>query len=72
MLKFKELFEAKMSDSEVTSACKKLASNGDEKAKKYAQGMLDFYKDNGSYHPNQVSGLQNIMKNAGFQLAKKD
>ena len=76
MNKFKEIFEslneAKMSDEEITSACKKLAANGDEKGKKFAQGMLDYHKKNDSYHPNQVSGLQNIMKNAGFQLAKKD
>jgi len=69
---FKELFmEAKMSDKEVLSACKTLVKNGDEKAKKFANGLIDYYEKNGSFHPNQVSGLQNIMKNASFQLANK-
>ena len=70
---FKELFvEAKMTDQEVLSACKTLAKNGDEKAKKFANGLIDFYKKNDSFTPDQVAGLQNIMKNASFQLAKKD
>ena len=64
--------EAKMTDEEVKSACNSLVKNGDEKAKKFAQGMLDYEKKNGSFHPNQVSGLQNIMKNASFQMAKKE
>jgi len=72
MTKFKELFEAKMSDSEITSALNALAKNGDDKAKTFATGMLSYHKENGSYHPNQVAGLQNIMKNASFQMAKKD
>jgi len=76
MQKFKEMFEslteAKMSDSDIEKACKDLAKTGDDKAKTYANGMLDYYKENGSFHPNQVAGLQNIMKNASFQLAKKD
>ena len=72
MQKFKDLFEAKMSDSEIVSACKSLVSNGDDKAKAFAQGLLDYYKENDSFHPNQVSGLQNIMKNSSFQMAKKD
>ena len=71
MLKFKELHEAKMSNDEVLQAAKTLAKNGDDKAKKFGQGLVDFYKDNGSFTPDQVSGLQNIMKNASFQLAKK-
>ena len=67
----KNLNEAKMKDSEVVSACKTLAENGDEKASKFAKGLLSFYKKNKSFTPDQVSGLQNIMKNASFQLAKK-
>jgi polyhydroxyalkanoate synthesis regulator phasin len=67
-----ELEEAKMTDEEVKSVCKKLVQNGDEKAKKFGQGLLDFYKKNDSFTPDQVAGLQNIMKKASFQLAKKD
>ncbi len=63
--------EAKMTDAEVLSVCKRLAKNGDDKAKKFANGLIDFHKKEGSFHPNQVSGLQNIMKKASFQLAKK-
>jgi len=67
-----DLDEAKMEDSEVLSAAKKLAANGkDEKAKSFGQGLVDFYKKNDSFTPDQVAGLQNIMKNAGFQLAKE-
>jgi hypothetical protein len=72
MTKFRDIFEAKMTDQEVLSAAKKLAKNGDDKAKKFAQGLIDFYKENKSFTPDQVSGLQNIMKNASFQLADKD
>lgn len=67
-----EMNEAKMEDSEVVSACKTLAKNGDAKASKFANGLLAYYKKKGSFHPDQVAGLQNIMKNASFQLAKKD
>lgn len=67
-----ELEEAKMTDEEVVSAAKALVKNGDEKAKKFGQGLLDYNKDNDGFHPNQVSGLQNIMKNASFQMAKKE
>lgn len=67
-----KLNEAKMTDEEVVQACKTLAKNGDEKASKFANGLLDYYKKNNSFHPDQVAGLQNIMKNASFQLAKKD
>lgn len=67
-----DLDEAKMEDSEVLSAAKKLAANGkDDKAKSFGQGLVDFYKKNDSFTPDQVAGLQNIMKNAGFQLAKE-
>jgi hypothetical protein len=64
--------EAKMDDSEVLKAAKALAKNGkDEKAKSFGQGLVDYYKENDSFTPNQVSGLQNIMKNASFQMAEK-
>ena len=67
-----ELEEAKMDDSEVLSAAKRLAKNGkDAKAKKFGQGLVDFYAKNKSFTPDQVAGLQNIMKNASFQLAKE-
>ena len=67
------LDEAKMDDSEVLSAAKRLAKNGkDEKTKKFGQGLVDFYEKNKSFTPDQVSGLQNIMKNASFQMAKDD
>lgn len=67
------LNEAKMEDSEVLSAAKKLAQNGkDEKAKSFGKGLVDYYEKNKSFTPNQVSGLQNIMKNASFQLAKEE
>jgi len=70
---FTKLFmEAKMSTSEILSACKSLVKNGDEKASKFGQGLIDFYDKNQSFTPDQVSGLQNIMKNASFQMAKKD
>ena len=72
MSQFREfLKEAKMEDSEVLEVCKKLLKNGkDEKVKKFAQGLVDFYEKNKSFTPDQVSGLQNIMKNAGFNLAE--
>lgn len=67
------LDEAKMDNSEVLSAAKRLAKNGkDEKTKKFGQGLVDFYEKNKSFTPDQVSGLQNIMKNASFQMAKDD
>lgn len=66
------LKEAKMEDSEVLAAAKKLAANGkDEKAKAFGKGLVDFYAKNKSFTPDQVAGLQNIMKNASFQLAKE-
>ena len=65
--------EAKMDDSEVLSVAKKLLKNSDDdKIKKFAQGLIDFHKKEGSFTPDQVSGLQNIMKNASFNLAKKE
>ena len=68
-----QMTEAKMEDSEVLSAAKKLAKNGkDEKAKSFGKGLVDYYEKNKSFTPNQVSGLQNIMKNASFQLAKEE
>jgi DNA-binding Lrp family transcriptional regulator len=73
MAKEEAIAEAKMSDSEVLSAAKALAKNGkDEKAKKFGQGLVDFYEKNKSFTPDQVSGLQNIMKNASFQMAKNE
>ena len=65
------LEEAKMTDAEVLSAAKSLAANGkDEKTKAFGKGLVDFYKKEGSFTPAQVGGLQNIMKNASFQMAK--
>jgi hypothetical protein len=65
------LKEAKMTDAEVLSAAKSLAANGkDPKTKAFGQGLVDFYKKEGSFTPAQVGGLQNIMKNASFQMAK--
>ena len=65
--------EAKMEDSEVLAAAKKLAKNGkNAKTKEFGQGLVDFYDKNGGFTPAQVSGLQNIMKNAGFQLSKSE
>lgn len=67
-----DLDEAKMSNSEILAAAKKLAKNGkDTKTKNFGQGLVDFYKENESFTPDQVAGLQNIMKNAGFQMAKE-
>jgi hypothetical protein len=67
-----KLDEAKMSDAEVLAAAKKLASNAkDAKTKEFGKGLVDFYAKNKSFTPAQVGGLQNIMKNAGFQLAKE-
>lgn len=67
------LDEAKMDDSEVLKAAKALASNGkDEKTKSFGKGLVDFYNKNKSFTPDQVSGLQNIMKNASFQMAKEE
>lgn len=72
-MSFKDfLREARMSDDEVLSVCKKLAKNGDEKTKEFANGLISYYENNKSFHPNQVSGLQNIMKNASFQLADRE
>lgn len=66
-----DLEEAKMTDAEVLSAAKALAANGkDEKTKAFGKGLVDFYKKEGSFTPAQVGGLQNIMKNASFQMAK--
>jgi hypothetical protein len=65
------LKEAKMTDAEVLSAAKSLAANGkDPKTKAFGQGLVDFYKKEGSFTPAQVGGLQNIMKNASFHMAK--
>jgi len=67
-----DLDEAKMSNSEILAAAKRLAKNGkDTKTKNFGQGLVDFYKENESFTPDQVAGLQNIMKNAGFQMAKE-
>ena len=67
-----ELEEAKMTDAEVLSAAKSLAANGkDPKTKAFGKGLVDFYKKEGSFTPAQVGGLQNIMKNASFQMAKE-
>jgi len=72
MKTFKEYInEAKMTDEEILSVCKTIVKNGDTKAKEFAQGMIDYHGKEKSFHPNQVSGLQNIMKNASFQMAKK-
>jgi len=66
-----QLNEAKMKNEDVLKAAKALAKNGkDSKAKEFGAGLVSHYEKNGSFHPNQVSGLQNIMKNAGFQLAE--
>jgi ribosomal protein L21E len=66
-----DLEEAKMTDAEVLSAAKSLAANGkDAKTKAFGKGLVDFYKKEGSFTPAQVGGLQNIMKNASFQMAK--
>lgn len=66
------LSEAKMTDAEVLSVAKRLADNGkDEKAKTFGKGLVDFYEKNKSFTPDQVAGLQNIMKNASFHLAKE-
>ena len=66
-----DLEEAKMTDAEVLSAAKALAANGkDAKTKAFGKGLVDFYKKEGSFTPAQVGGLQNIMKNASFQMAK--
>jgi hypothetical protein len=67
------ILEAKMSDSAVLKAAKALASNGkNKKTQAFGQGLVDYYEKNGSFTPAQVSGLQNIMKNASFQMASED
>lgn len=67
-----DLNEAKMSDTEVLNAAKSLAKNGkDAKTKAFGKGLVDFYQKNKSFTPDQVGGLQNIMKNASFQMAKE-
>ena len=46
---FNELDEAKMSDADVLKAAKALAANGkDAKAKKFGNGLVDFYIKNKS------------------------
>lgn len=66
------LDEAKMSDIDVLRAARRLASVGkDDKTKEFGRGLLAFHTKHGSFTPAQVSGLQNIMKNAGFQFAKE-
>lgn len=68
-----QLLEAKMKDEEVLKAAQALASNGkDDKTKSFGKGLVDFYKKNKSFTPDQVAGLQNIMKNASFQMAKEE
>ena len=64
--------EAKMTDDECLDAAKSILKNGDDKAKEFAQGLIDYYKENESFHPNQIAGLQNIMKNASFQMAEDE
>ena len=67
-----DLDESKMDDKDVLSAAKALAKNGkDAKTRSFGQGLVDYHKENGSFTPAQVGGLQNIMKNASFQLAKE-
>jgi len=66
------LQEAKMSDAAALKALKALATNGkNEKTKSFANGVIKFYAKNKSFTPDQIAGLQNIMKNAGFQMAKE-
>lgn len=66
------VYEAKMTDDEVISAAKTLAKNGkDAKTREFGKGLVDYHSKNGSFTPAQVGGLQNIMKNASFQLAKE-
>lgn len=68
-----EINEAKMSTAAVLKAAKALASNGkDAKTKSFGKGLVDFHSKNGSFTPDQVAGLQNIMKNASFQMAKEE
>ncbi len=70
---FKELFlEAKMSTTEILSAAKSLAKNGDEKAAAFGAGLVKYFEKESKFTPDQVSGLQNIMKNASFQMAKNE
>jgi len=72
MKKFRDyLIEAKMTDEECLSACKQLAKSGDDKAKEFANGLIAYYEKEKSFHPNQIAGLQNIMKNASFQMAEQ-
>jgi len=67
------LQEAKMSDAAALKALKALATNGkNEKTKSFANGVIKFYAKNKSFTPDQIAGLQNIMKNAGFQMAKEE
>jgi hypothetical protein len=67
-----DLDEAKMSDIDILRAARRLASVGkDDKTKEFGRGLLAFHTKHGSFTPAQVSGLQNIMKNAGFQFAKE-
>ena len=63
--------EAVMTDDEVMKVIERLIETGDPKAKEFAKGLAQYYKEHQSFHPNQVAGLQNIMKNASFQLADK-
>ena len=66
-----KLDEAIMADDEVLKAAKALAVNGkNSETKDFGKGLIAFHKKNGSFTPAQVSGLQNIMKNATFQMAK--
>jgi hypothetical protein len=64
--------ESKMSDEDVLDAAKALAKNGkDAKTRNFGRGLVNFHKKEGSFTPAQVGGLQNIMKNASFQMAKE-
>ena len=72
-MNFREFItEAKMTTDEILDTLHTLEKNGDDKAKEFAKGILDYYKEHGDFHPNQVAGLENIMKNASFQFAKKE
>lgn len=69
----KIIVEGSMKDSDILSAAKKLAKNGkNEKTKSFGQGLVDFYEKNKSFTPDQVAGLQNIMKKAPFQMAESN
>lgn len=66
-----ELEEANMSDEEVLKVANRLKNHAKNvETRSFAKGLITFHKKNGGFSPNQVSALQNIIKQAPWQMTK--